>query len=80
MYLIVNLFDNISNNLSLNHILIKLHPSIIWFNDNYIRNEGDSNKQNILTYLSLKGIFLNLIKSVYYQTLTPMINKKTTFC
>ena len=31
--------------------------------------EGDSNKKDILTYLSIKDIFLHLIKSNYYKTL-----------
>ena len=66
MNLFVNVFDDLSNNLSINLNLIKTHPIIIWFNDNYKRIEVDSNEQNILTYLLLKDIFSHFIKSDYY--------------
>ena len=79
MNLFVNIFDDLSNNLSTNLNLIETHPIIIWFNDNYKRIEGDSNEQDVLTYLSLKDIFLHFIKSDYYQTLNKKIKKKTTF-
>ena len=73
------MFDDLSNNLSTNLNLIETHPIIIWFNDNYSRIEVDSNEQDILTYLSLKDIFLHFIKSDYYQTLNNKLKKKTTF-
>ena len=53
MNLFVNIFDDLSNNLSTKFN----HPIIIWFNDNYERIENYSNEQNVLTYLSLKEIF-----------------------
>ena len=79
MNLFVNVFDDLSNNLSINLNLIETYPIIIWFNDNYKRIEGDSNEQDILTYLSLKDIFSHFIKSDYYQTLNLKTKKKTTF-
>ena len=79
MNLYVNVFDDLSNNLSTNLNLIKTHPIIIQFNYNYKRIEGDLNKQNVLTYISLKRIFYHFKKSDYYQTLRPRTKKKTTF-
>ena len=55
------------------------HPIKIWFNKNYKRIEGDSNEQDVITYLSLKDIFLHFKESDKYQTLNPTIKKKTTF-
>ena len=43
MNLFVNIFDDLSNNLSTNLNLIKTHIIIIWFNNKYKRIEGDSN-------------------------------------
>ena len=57
MNLFVNVFDDLSNNTSTNLNLIETHLIIIWFNENYKRIEGDSNEQDVLTYLSLKEIF-----------------------
>ena len=79
MNLFVNVFDDLSNNISTNLNLIETHPIIIWFNDNYKRIEGDSNEQDVFTYLSLTGIFSHFIKSDYYQTLNLKTTKKTTF-
>ena len=79
MNLFVNIFDDLSNNISTNLNLIKTHPIIICFNDNYKRIEGDSNEQDVFTYLSLKGIFSHFIKSDYFQTLTLKTKMKTTF-
>ena len=79
MNLFVNVFDDLSNNISTNLNLIESHPIIIWFIDNYKRIEGDSNKQDVLTYLSLKDIFLHFNESDYYQILKPTTKKQTTF-
>ena len=79
MNLFVNVFDDLSNNISTNLNLIETYPIIIWFNENYKRIEGDSTEQDVLTYLSLRDIFLHFIKSDYYQTLKLKTNKKTTF-
>ena len=79
MNLFVNIFDDLSNNISTNLNLIETYPIIIWFNDNYKRIEGDSNEQDVLTYLSLKDIFLHFKESDYYQTLKPTTKRKTTF-
>ena len=79
MNLFVNVFDDLSNNISTNLNLIETHPIIIWFNDNYKRIEEDSNEQDVLSYLSLTGIFSKFIKSDYYQTLNLKTKKKTTF-
>ena len=76
MNLFVNIFDDLSNNLSTNLNLFETHPIIIWFNDNYKRIEDDSNEQDVLTYLSLKDIFLHFIKSDYYQTLNKNLKRK----
>ena len=79
MNLFVNVFDDLSNNLSINLNLIETHPIIIWFNHNYKKIECDSNDHDVLTYLSLKDIFSHFIKSDYYQTLNLKTKKKTTF-
>ena len=79
MNLFVNVFDDLSNNISTNLNLIETHAIIIWFNDNYKRIEGDLNEQDVLTYLSLKDIFLHFKESDYYQTLKIKTKKKTTF-
>ena len=41
MNLFVNIFDDLSNNISTNLILIETYPIIIWFNKNYKRIEKD---------------------------------------
>ena len=79
MNLFVNVFDDLSNNISTNLNLIETYPIIIWVNENYKRIEGDSTEQDVLTYLSLRDLFSHFIKSDYYQTLNLKTKKKTTF-
>ena len=75
----MNVSNNLSKNLSTNFNLIETHPILIWFNNNYNRIEDDPNKQDVLTYLLLKDIFLNFNESDYYHILTPRTKSTTTF-
>ena len=76
MNLFVNVFDDLSNNISTNLILIETYPIIIWFNENYKRIEGDSNEQDVLTYISIKDILSRLRGSTYYEALNVTMKRK----